>query len=613
MNNNKRKRNIKYLNKDFNSFKNSLIEFSKTYFPNTYNDFSEASTGMLYIEMASYLGDILSFYLDNQIQETFIQHSRQIKNIFSLAYFLGYEPKVTTPAQTIISIYQVVPATQDLTPDYSYSLYIPEYTKVSSDLNSTTFMLESSVDFSYSSSFDPTEVSKLDVTESGEPVTFLLKKNRKATSSTIKSIDFNFTSPKKFDTRIIEDNNIIGILDITDSEGNKWYEVPNIAQETIFDSIKNNSYTNPNFDNNQYIPDILQLKQIQNRFVTRFLDQTHLQIQFGAGNVTDNDEEIIPNPDNVGIGLPFSKTKLSTAYSPTNFMFTNTYGIAPSNTTLTVRYLVGGGINSNLPSGTLNNLDTTNVSFVNPNISSQYIFDSLKCTNLSAASGGSNGDSLEEIKFKALNNFQNQLRVVTKQDYLIRSLSLPSNFGQISKAYIDSPKYYEETNNKNILDLYILSYDSDKKLIPAPELLKQNLKTYLSEYRMINDSIKIKDAFIINIGINFDIITYPNYNSNEVLFNCIKSLKEYFDIDKWQINEPILLKDINILLDKVEGVQTVKDIQIINKFNSTLGYSDFSYDIQGATLDNVIYPSLDPMIFEVKYPDIDIKGRVVSY
>jgi len=604
------KRNIKYLNKDFNSFKNSLIEFSKTYFPNTHNDFSEASTGMLYIEMASYLGDILSFYLDNQIQETFIQHARQTENIFSSAYFLGYEPKVTTAAKTTISIYQSVPATVGSLPDFSYSLYIPEYTTVSSNLDSTTFLLESSVDFSYSSSFDPTEVTVLSVTGGGSPTTFLLKKTRNATSSTIKSVNFNFSSPKKFDTKIIEDNNIIGILDVVDSEGNIWYEVPNIAQETIFDSIKNN---NPNFEDNQYVPDLLQLRQVQNRFATRFLNKTQLQLQFGSGNVTDNDEEIIPNPNNVGIGLPFGKTKLGTAYSPVNFMFTNTYGVAPANTTLTVRYLVGGGINSNLPSLSLTNLDTSNVRFINPSRSDQPTLDSLSCVNTYAASGGSNGDSLEEIKFKALNNFQNQLRVVTKQDYLIRSLSLPSNYGQIAKAYVDSPKYYGETNNGNILDLYVLSYDSNKNLINAPTILKQNLKTYLSEYRMINDSIKIKDAFIINIGVNFEIITYPNYNNNEVLFRCIESLKDYFNIDKWQINEPILIKDISLLLDKVEGVQTVKDIQIINKFNSILGYSDFAYDIQGATLGNIVYPSVDPMIFEVKYPNVDLKGRTVSF
>jgi hypothetical protein len=128
---------------------------------------------------------------------------------------------------------------------------------------------------------------------------------------------------------------------------------------------------------------------------------------------------------------------------------------------------------------------------------------------------------------------------------------------------------------------------------------------------MINDSIKIKDAFIINIGVEFDIIVLPNYNNNEVLTKCIDSLSNYFDIDKWQINEPIILKDLFILLDKVEGVQTVKKVVIRNKSGEALGYSDYGYDIKGATVNSVVYPSIDPMIFEIKYPNEDIKGRVV--
>ena len=223
------------------------------------------------------------------------------------------------------------------------------------------------------------------------------------------------------------------------------------------------------------------------------------------------------------------------------------------------------------------------------------------------------GDTTEELRQNALGNFQNQLRTVTTQDYLVRALSMPSNLGVVSKAHAVPQKIgdYQAGELPTVLDLYILSYDANKKLRTASTILKRNLQTYLSEYRMINDSINIKDAYILNIGVNFDIIVTPNYNNSEVITRCISSLTNFFEVDKWQINEPIIMKDLFILLDKVDGVQTVKNIEIVNLAGEALGYSQFAYDIEGATINDVVYPSIDPMVFEVKYPQQDIKGRVV--
>ena len=613
-------RDIRYINRDFNDFRNALIEYSKTYFPNTYNDFTETSTGMLFMEMASYVGDVLSFYLDNQIQETFITKAREQENLFNLAYMLGYTPKVTTAAHVNIDLYQQLPAKvsgSTTIPDFDYCLKLPENTPITSNQDpDLQFLIEDTVDFSASSSLDPTEISVYQL-QGTQPTYYLLKKTRKAISATIKTTTFTFTSGLRFDTRTITDKNIIGILDVTDSNGNTWYEVPNLAQENVFDTIKNTNANDPNYSTDTEVPYLLQLKQVQRRFAARFIDSGSLQLQFGAGNYGDNDEEIVPNPDNVGLGLPFEKTKLTTAFSPVNFVFTNTYGIVPSNTTLTVRYLTGGGVSANAPSSTLTGIDDGNVVFLNQNLSNttlaNTIFNSLASNNPLAADGGQDGDTIEELRQNAVGNFQNQLRTVTKQDYLVRALSLPSNLGVVAKAYAEPVKIaeYQPGELPTILDLYILSYDSNKKLRTASTLLKRNLMTYLSEYRMINDSIKIKDAFVINIGVNFDIIVLPNYNNNEVITKCIDSLSEYFNIDKWQINQPILLKDLYILLDKVEGVQTVKNVSISNLNETSLGYSEYAYDVVGATINEVVYPSLDPMIFEIKYPNTDIKGRVV--
>ena len=614
------RRNIQYINKDFTELRASLVDYAKTYFPTTYTDFSPTSPGMMFMEMAAYVGDVLSFYMDNQVQENFLQYARQTNNLYELAYMFGYKPNVTQVANADLDFYQQVPAVgtvPNIVPDFSYSLLVPENSTVTSVLNpNITFLIQDPIDFSVSSSGDPTEVTVYEIDSSGNPLYFLLKKTRKSISSTINSTDFSFGVPVQFSTVDITGDNIVGILDVVDTDGNNWYEVDYLGQEMVFNSIKNTNTNDPNLSQYQGdTPYLLKLEKIQRRFATRFLNKTTLQLQFGAGTANDTDEQIIPNPNNVGIGLPFEKTKLTTAYSPENFLFTKTYGIAPSNTTLTVRYLTGGGVDANVPANSLTNLNST-VTFLNPqtnNSTANYVFNSLAVTNPQAADGGGDGDTIEEIRQNSSANFATQLRNVTQNDYLVRTLSMPAKYGVVSKAYIEPTKAQSISagESQSVLDLYVLSYNVDNQLTTTSPALKQNIITYLSQYRMVNDTVTVRDAFIINIGVNFDIIILPNYNSNEVLTKCILTLQDYFAIDKWQINQPIILRDIYILLDAIEGVQTVKNITFTNLTGTSLGYSQYAYDMAAATQNNVVYPSLDPMIFEVKYPSQDIQGRVV--
>ena len=615
-------KNINYLAKDFTVLKQQLIDYARTYFPNTYNDFTPSSPGTMFIDMAAYVGDILSFYLDNQIQENFLQYAREESNLLTLAYMLGYKPKVTSPAGVELTFYQQVPAKLSgsvTVPDFDYALKLAENASIGSTLTGTpSFLVQDPVDFSFSSSLDPTVVSVFQIT-SNQPSRYLLTKNRKAISATINTTTFTFGSPQQFSTVEIDDTDIIKVLDITDSQGNIWYEVDYLGQETIYESLQNVNTNDPNFSADQtQAPYLLQLKTVPRRFVTRFKDSDTLQLQFGAGTVADFDEQVTPNPDNVGIGLPFEQDKLNVAYSPNNFMFTDSYGIAPSNTTLTVRYLTGGGVSANVQVGALNTLSNGNLNFLQSNlnaVTAQDIFDSFAVDNLVAASGGGDGDSIEEIRQNSMAQFSSQLRTVTQDDYLVRALSLPSQYGQIAKVFTTPQKASEVTANEKItsLDLYVLAYNNQKQLEAPSTTLKNNLKTYLSQYRMINDTVSIKNGFIINIGVNFDIIVLPNFNSNEVIAACIVALQAYFNIDNWQINQPIILRDLFNILDRVQGVQTVKNIEIVNKAGTNLGYSQFGYDIQGATVNNIIYPSIDPSIFEVKYPNSDIIGRVVTF
>ena len=606
-------RDIKYINRDFNNLRSSLINFSKTYFPTTYNDFSPSSPGMMFMEMASYVGDVLSFYQDNQFQETFLQYAREAKNLYDLAYMMGYKPKVTGVAETIIDFYQQIPAIGD-EPDYSYTLLIGENSQITSTSNSNIkFLVEDPIDFSVSSSTDPTTISIYE--QSGGAVQkFLLKKSRRAISATINSISFSFTTPQEFTTRTITANNLIGVLDIVDSDGNIWYEVDHLGQEMVFDSITNTNTNDPNFSSDN-TPYLLKNKRVQRRFTSRIISENNLQLQFGSGTTNDADEEVTPNPNNVGLGLPFEKNKLTAAYSPQNFIFTNTYGIAPSNTTLTVRYLTGGGATSNVNAGQLTILNNSVTTFQNTGLASNTandIFNSLSVVNPSAATGGSDGDSTEEIRQNSMSQFNSQLRNVTSNDYLVRALSMPPKYGVVSKAYIEKTKLKNVQSGEipSTLDLYILSQNVNGNLANAASSLKQNLQSYLSIYRMIGDSINIKNAFYINIAVNFEITVRPNFNSNDVLRKCLIELQSYFNINNWQINEPIQKKEIFLLLDKIQGVQTVKNVNFSNKVGGN--YSQYAYDLEGATLNDVIYPSIDPMIFEVRFPNTDIKGKVVN-
>ena len=620
---------VQYLNKDFDSLKAQLINFAQTYYPNTYNDFNEASPGMMLIEMASYVGDVLSFYIDNQIQENFLQFAKQRKNLLAQAYTFGYQPKVTKAASVILSVYQIVPSTiasGEYEPDLNYALILEEGGKVTSNLDpNVQFYVNEKLDFSKSVPGSETEISVYSTDVYQNPQFYLLKKTVKASAGTLTSTNITFGNPERYPTVDINDTNIIEIVSVVDSNNNKWYEVPYLAQDTIFEPTVNIAQNDPNLAQyNDTVPYLLKLKKVPRRFVTRFLENNRLQMQFGPGMTSGADEEIIPNSDNIGLGLPYGVDKMTTAFDPSNFLYTQTYGLAPSNTTLTVTYLRGGGATSNAPVGALTiNAGVTTIFNGNniDNTLSTTVRNSLAFDNEEAANGGGDGDTNEQIRQNALSSYPTQLRAVTKDDYIIRALSLPSKYGVVDKAYINQDISIQNnfttdliaTQNYNSISLYILSRDNNNNLSIPNNAIKQNLKTYLSQYRMITDAININDAFIINIGVNFEIIVRPNYNNRLVLNNCLTLLQSYFNIDNWQINQPIILPEIYSNLDQIEGVQTVQKVEIINKAGSNTNYSQYSYDIKGATINNIVYPSLDPSIFEVKFPTTDIQGRVVTF
>lgn len=603
-------RDIKYVNRTFSDFRQQLIDYAKNYFPDSYNDFSPTSPGMMFIEMAAYVGDVLSFYQDIQLQETLLQHAQEPGNLYNLAYMMGYRPKITSAASTMLDVYQRVPAKLDgseVVPDLDYALIIAENAQLQSKTGTPVqFLTQGKVNFAFSSSYDPTETSVYAVA-GGEPTEFLLKKQVPATSATVNTTIISVDTLDKFRTETIIANNIIGILDIVDDEGNKWYEVPYLAQDTVL-----LPQTNVGADKDK-VPYTLTVQKAPRRFVTRFTSTGALQIQFGAGNTGTDDDIITPDPTNVGMGV----SKIDVAYDPSNFMFTGAYGLAPSSN-LTVRYLTGGGIEANVPANTITTTLAVDKSFNGAIPTSSTYYNSLQFDNPEAASGGKDGDTIEEIRQNSLKAYNEQLRTVTKDDYIVRTLSLPARFGSIAKAYVTQDQLTSsQSSNDQILDsnplslsLYILAYNSEGHLTTATSTLKHNLHNYLGQYKLLTDSLNIRDAFVVNIGIKYDIVLQPDAIGRDVLLECNELLQQHFATKSRSINQPINISKLYTMLDRVKGVQTVQSVEITNKVGGN--YGAYAYDIKGATRNNIIYPSYDPCIFEVKYPTSDIVGRVIS-
>ena len=623
------KKDISYLGKDFGQFKRNLIDFAKQYFPTTYTDFNESSPGTLFIEMGAYVGDVLSYYADNNLKESLLEQASERVNIYDLAKSLGYKPLNVVPAYTKLDVFQIIPSVgtgANVQPDWRYALNIKPGMRVKQQNGTSVFRTLDNVDFAFSSSVNPTEVT---IYESDPttllPTYYLLKKQVDSVSGDIKTATFTFGTPIAYDKVVLSETNIIDIISVTESDGDGWYETPYLAQDTIFESIPNLTENDPDLSTyRSNAPMLLKLRKTAKRFITRLRSDNLLEIQFGSGISSNNDEEIVPNPTNVGNGLASLRKGVDVDIDPSNFLYTRTYGQAPSNTTLTVTYTVGNGISDNVPANVLTQVDfiefDSNINeAVNVGVKN-FVINTVAVNNMNPAVGAKTADTVQDIKNNALANFATQNRLVTREDYIVRAYSMPAKYGSVAKAYIVpddqiAQETYQDSRIPNPLamNLYVLGFNQNKQLVALNDAIKQNLKTYLDYYRMLTDAVNIKDAFIINIGVNFEITVLSQYNSNEVLLRCINAVKSYFDIDKWQINQPVMKSDLMNTLSNIKGVQNVINVQFENLYDSDFGYSGNVYDLNTATKNGVVYPSLDPSIFELRFPNQDIKGRVVNY
>lgn len=625
---------VKYLGKDFGTLRNNLIEYAKTYYPTVYNDFNESSPAMMLVEMAAYVGDVLGYYIDDTFKENLLPFAQESYTIFNIAQSLGYKPRFLSPSLVELILTQTVPAStvDSLEPDWDYALNIKFDSRVTSDTTGVDFRLLEDCNFKVNTSSSPRTYEISATSSTGAPTRYKLTKRVKAISGEVKTQKFPFGAATKYDSVLLGDEDITEIISVTDSDDNTWNEVPFLAQDTVLTDFENNIDNDRNLV--QFagtVPYVLKLLKTSKRFTTFRRSDKKTELRFGAGIHVTPDEELVPNPTSVGGTLSGSPTKLGVTFDPLNFTNTRAYGEAPSNIVMTVKYSYGGGVGHNVKVNDLNSFTNLVYGDIDSTLDTGEIAtskESLTVTNLNAGSGGQGAETIEEIRSNALAFFQAQSRSVTKEDYVIRTYSMPPKYGAIAKAYVVQNDLLEIGNNIEsnplALNMYVLGYTATNKLTLVNNLVKQNLGRYLGETRILTDAINIKDAYIINIGVKYNILVKRGLNKYEVLLRATKAVQDYFRTEKWQINQPIVTADVAKAISDIDGVAGVVppktdnpfNLPVVfeNKWNTSKGYNEVLYDFTDPSVvkNGVIYPAKDPSIFELKFPNVDIEGKVVG-
>jgi len=594
---------IKFLNKDFDGFKRDLIKFTQAHHSGVFQDFNESSPGMVLLELNAYIGDVLSFYLDQSFNELKQESARQEKNVVSFAKSLGYKPKGPRAARGQLHFMVEVPSTSntkgEIIPDDVFSPRLVKGARASSNNGQPYESLEDIV-FSASDGREVTG-SQFD-SNTGLPTHFALRKSVEVIAGETKSDAFILGDFEQFKTIELSEQDVLEVISVTDSDGNEWTEVDFLAQDTVFDSD-----TNTGTDSSE-VPYTLKLLTVPRRFITDRNPETRkTSLIFGSGDGINFDDELIPNLADLALPLAGRKTFTTFPLDPQNFLKTRSLGLSPFNVTVTVRYRVGGGSETNVAAGAIKNVENATLTFSSTNLDTakkSAVNNSIECINLTKTDGGSSIETISEVKANAGAFFATQNRVVTKEDFIARIMTLPEKFGKPDKVFV-------KRNNANslALDMHILTKDQNGQLDVASQGLKKNIMRYVSQFRMITDGVNILDGDIINLKFDFGIVVAPKFNRSEVLAKCLSVSKDYFDIDRQQIGQPIVLSDLSAELQSVLGVISVYELKFRNVFGTVdgFGFSQSRFDVQSQTNNNIVYCP-DNAIFEIKYPNKDISG-----
>lgn len=595
----------RYLTKDFNHFRQDLLDYARTYFPDKIQDFSDASVGGMFLDFAAFVGDSLSFYLDHQFNELSVETAVETKNVEKLLRSSGVKIKGASPSVVNVEFYIEVEAEISggkYLPKLLYLPVIKEGTLVSST-SGITFELTEDLVLSEKVGGLPRWDYVINTTDdSGNPSTFIVKGVGKCTSGQRRTETFGIPDTAvPFRTISLKTQNVTDIVSVSDSQGNRYYEVDSLTQDVVYKRVANLS------EDREDVSENIELLPAPYRF-TSFTSRKSLltTLRFGSGQENVLDDDIIPDPSELALPLYGKKTFSRFTLDPNTLLETQTLGISPRNTTVSVTYRSGGGLDHNVDSDTIKSISSLRLKFAigTPAATASAIRASISVSNSIPARGGEDPPSLTELRSIALGFKNSQSRVVTKQDLIARLYTMPTNFGRIFRVGISSNR-----NNPMATTLHVLSRNKKGQLVTSPDTLKRNIRTYINDYRLISDAIDIVDGRVVNVGVRYKIVVDAFSNTQTVVQNANTALKSYLKIENFQIGEPLFISDLQNIIINTDGVSSVSDVKLINRFGvkDERIYSTTIFDMKSNTQDNILIAP-EGTIFEVRFPDEDIMG-----
>jgi hypothetical protein len=590
---------INYTGRDFAAIKQELTNYAQKYYPETFRDFNEASFGSLMLDMVSYVGDIVSFYTDYQANESFMDTALEFSNVLKLSKQFGYKFRPNASSFGEASFFITIPVIENsITPDYDYAPILRRGS-VFSTRGNQIFTLVEDVDFENSTDFIKVASTN---TAGTAPSRFAIKAKGMVISGELEETTFIINDYEKFLRLEINDSDITEIVTVFDSQGNNYYEVDYLTQDTVYVPVLNTGETK------QYAKNIYKPISVPRRFTTEFSTNGAV-LQFGFG--TNDNEEKKLDPTSMSLDI-FGKDYITEkSFDPNILLKTNKMGIVPSNTALTVVYRKNSQAIMNAPVDTLTNVVSSDFTFkTDVNLSEaevNTVRTSLQLTNEEQITGDSALITSQELKLRSQGAFSSQNRAVTADDYVSLCYNMPSNFGQIKKASLTRDQ--TSFNGKN-LNLYIISTDSDGKLTQTNTIIKQNLRNWINQYKMVGDTVDILDGRIINLQIDFEIVSFANINKFDVLSECVSTLSNFYIGNYYDFGEPFKITDVYKILNNIPSVVDTKLVTVTQKTGTNYSNFDFNFDDM-ITNDGRYLIAPENTIFEIKFPSVDITGEVI--
>lgn len=587
---------INYTNREFTEIRSDLLEMAERYYPDTFQDFSEASFGAMMIDAVAYVGDQLNFYLDYNINEAFLDTSFQYSNVVRHGRALGYKSPGRASTFGEVTLYVEVPAASaGLGPDTNYIPILKRGTRFSSR-SGLSYMLIENVDFADPA--NPIIVSKVNNT-TGAPTHYAIRAIGNVVSGRLGQETVKVGKFERFKKINLRDPNIVEIISVFDQEGNQYYEVEYLAQDMIYKEMPNANFKNDN------VASILKPMLVSRKFVSEY-SRNGYTLQFGSGDAGETN--VVASPQNVAIDVFGKNYVTDSTFDPSRLSKSTSFGIVPANTSMLVVYRTTNNTNSNAAARTVNVVSAPSVEFqdrtiLNGNLINNVI-SSLEVSNEKPITGDNSNPSTSEIKRRIFDTFPTQNRAVTQADYENIAYRMPGKYGSIKRCLVIK----DQDSIKRNLNMYVVSENSFRKLTATNNTVKQNLKTWLNNYRMVNDTIDILDPYIINLGIDFVVKIKPGHNRADVQALAISRIRNLFS-DGFFISESMYVSSVYTVLKDIDSVLDVVSVKIKNKSGGNYSPTTFAIN-KNMSPDGTQLLCPANAIFEIKFPEVDIRGKI---